>query len=809
MSGWQPYPYQLRVSQYLLKGQSVILQAPTGAGKTTAALLPFLHARRHLPSEAFPKKCIYSVPMRVLANQFHDEYKKLIRRYGWEHTLDVSIQTGAHAEDMKVEGDLIFTTIDQTLSNFLNIPYALSLSQGNLNAGAIVSSYLVFDELHLFDPETTLPTTLHLLRLLKGVVPFLVMTATFSTERLKALAKELGAEVVLLSADEAGAIPSQQKTRCFHTVDDTLTAYAVWERHQRRSVAICNTVDRAQMLFDGIRQLAGPNVDVRLLHSRFLRADREATEAWLQREFGKDRSQHAVENAILIATQVVEVGLDISSQALHTELAPAASIIQRAGRCARYQSETGDVYIYRLPTDDKGHPKYAPYQDGGQGEICELTWEALQTNAGLPCNFERELAIVDHAHQAADLKMIEKLRANRHTVADLIAKTIAAQERGSASELIRGVDSRTVIAHPQPTDIENPWAFEGFSIFRGSLFGCYKDLAALADQQGADWVMMTADALPEDEESQQSRTVWRWRYIGSVKELEGALLVAVNPLLAHYSSERGFQLGVLGDPNWQSPPATKGKMRQTYPPYQRETMAEHIARMTRVYRYPFFDQQTGKQRPALAEELAHAARRLEERMGWLPGTLDRLARVAIVAHDLGKLDVRWQSWAHRWQREVSQLRGVDATIPDDYLAAHTDYDGQNPAEKALNQKLNKLRPNHAAESAAAAANWLMNETGNQALARAVLTALISHHSAGSSGKHEAFQAHPAAATTFKQMLAEAGLEEGTIQRPMWKLPAGEELINRKMRPDRDDEVLAYLLVVRALRLADQRSQSWQ
>lgn len=532
MSDWRPYPYQLLVSQHLLEGRSVILQAPTGAGKTTAALLPFLHARRHLPPEAFPRKCIYSVPMRVLANQFYDEYKKIIRRYGWEHTLDVTIQTGAHAEDMKVEGDLIFTTIDQTLSNFLNIPYALSLGQGNLNAGAIVSSYLVFDELHLFDPETTLPTTLHLLRLLKGVVPFLVMTATFSTERLQALAKELGAETVVLSADEAAAIPSQQKIRRFHTANDTLSAQAVWKQHGRRSVAICNTVDRAQMLFDGIRQLAGPNVDVRLLHSRFLRSDREATEAWLQREFGKDRKQHTVESAILVATQVVEVGLDISSEALHTELAPAASVIQRAGRCARYQGEEGDVYVYRLPTDDKGNPKYAPYQGGGQGEICELTWEALQVNTDLPCDFGQELAIVDHAHQAADLKMIDKLRANRHTIAELIAKTIAAQERGAASELIRGVDSRTVIAHPQPTNIENPWAFEGFSIFRGSLFGCYKDMAALADQQGAEWVMMTADALPEDEESQRSHTVWRWRYIGNVKDLEGALLVAANPMLA-------------------------------------------------------------------------------------------------------------------------------------------------------------------------------------------------------------------------------------------------------------------------------------
>ena len=196
-------------------------------------------------------------------------------------------------------------------------------------------------------------------------------------------------------------------------------------------------------------------------------------------------------------------------------------------------------------------------------------------------------------------------------------------------------------------------------------------------------------------------------------------------------------------------------------------MAEHVGRMIRVYRYPFFDQQAGKERPPLAEELAHTARRLEERMGWPPGTLDRLAKVAIVAHDLGKLDVRWQGWAHRWQREVGQLRGTNLAIPEDYLAAHTDYDEQNPAEKALNQKLGKLRPNHAAESAAAAANWLMSEAGNQALARAVLTALISHHSAGSSGKHGTFQAHPAAAIAFQQMLSEAGLEDRNVQGPMW------------------------------------------
>ena len=793
------YPFQEQVCELLSIGQSVILQAPTGAGKTRAALYPFLRAWEY--GDDFPRKCVYSVPLRVLANQFWEEYEERARNFGFQRPLDVTIQTGARPDDPKLEGNLIFTTVDQTLSSFLNIPYSLSLGQGNLNAGAVLASYLVFDELHLFDPATMLPTTLHLLRLLRGAVPFLVMTATLSEEMVRALAKELNAEPLVLSPDEAAAIPSQHKTRRMQVVENELNAQAVLETPRQRSVAICNTVGRAQALFEDLRCLAEPNVKVRLLHSRFLREDRGAIETWLRREFGKDKDAYTVESAILVATQVVEVGLDITSQALHSELAPAASVVQRAGRCARYANEEGDVYVYQLPVDDKGRPRCAPYT-GLQTQVCQKTWEAVAERSGDVFDFGAELAVVNQAHKESDQQLLGGLRANRFYIADRIAQTIEAQERGAARELIRAVDSRTVIVHPDPASIESPWAYEGFGIFRGSLFGAYEDLERLADDLDENWVLMTADPLPE-EESSRERIAWRWRHILDKDDLAGTLIVAVNPRLARYSAETGFRLGVVGEGDWQSPLRQRTRKQRAFAPYRRETFREHVERMLRIYEYPFYERARDRQRLALAEELAYAARRMEACFSWQAGTFDRLARLVIALHDLGKLDVRWQGWAHRWQEEVAALRGEDLSIPDDYLAAHTDYDGQDESEKALNRKLRRIKPNHAAESAAAAMDYLLEQVGDQALARAALTAIVRHHSAGASGRHGPFHAHPASVQVLAETLE--GTEPVGIQ---WTLPEGD-LGRRLIRPKRAQELLLYLLLVRALRLADQRSQASQ
>ena len=265
------FDFQKEVARHLRVGQNVILQAPTGSGKTIAALWPFLEAWDR-KTTSFPRQCIYSVPMRVLANQFIAATNKLMREdMLLTQNPDIRIQTGEHPDDPKVSGDLVFTTIDQTLSNILCVPYAVGGGSANINAGAVISSYLVFDEFHLFSPDDSMRTTLEILTLLNGITPFVLMTATFSSKMLEKLAKKLNAQVVTVSRDELAKIPSQQnKARRYSLCDKMLEVDDVWDRHHARSIVICNTVERTQDLYRALAAKAeGTETEVILLHARF------------------------------------------------------------------------------------------------------------------------------------------------------------------------------------------------------------------------------------------------------------------------------------------------------------------------------------------------------------------------------------------------------------------------------------------------------------------------------------------------------------------------------------------------------------
>jgi CRISPR-associated endonuclease/helicase Cas3 len=112
-----------------------------------------------------------------------------------------------------------------------------------------------------------------------------------------------------------------------------------------QTLVVLNTVDRAKAVYEALKKKkAAPKL--LLVHSRFRPAEREILNTALQAkgEAAKDR--------VIIATQVVEAGVDISSHTLITELAPWASIVQRIGRCNR-TGDDGPGRVFWIDSDEK------------------------------------------------------------------------------------------------------------------------------------------------------------------------------------------------------------------------------------------------------------------------------------------------------------------------------------------------------------------------------------------------------------------------------------------------------------------------
>jgi CRISPR-associated endonuclease/helicase Cas3 len=94
-----------------------------------------------------------------------------------------------------------------------------------------------------------------------------------------------------------------------------------------------NTVEKAQYIF---KCLASSGIKAGLLHSRFIKNDRDYIEReWLEL-YGKDAARRGECGRILVGTQILEQSLDIDADFLITRLAPIDMLFQRIGRLWRH-----------------------------------------------------------------------------------------------------------------------------------------------------------------------------------------------------------------------------------------------------------------------------------------------------------------------------------------------------------------------------------------------------------------------------------------------------------------------------------------
>jgi CRISPR-associated endonuclease/helicase Cas3 len=118
------------------------------------------------------------------------------------------------------------------------------------------------------------------------------------------------------------------------------------------TLVVVNRVARAQEIYKALttaekksKQPLYDSTKVALIHSRFRPIDRERHTRLL---FGDG-------DRIVIATQAVEAGVDVSARLLVTELAPWSSLVQRMGRCNRRAdiSDAQVLWVDIQPKDEK------------------------------------------------------------------------------------------------------------------------------------------------------------------------------------------------------------------------------------------------------------------------------------------------------------------------------------------------------------------------------------------------------------------------------------------------------------------------
>ena len=367
-----------------------VIRIPTGLGKTEGVLAAWSFHRLHRSDDQWPRRLVWCLPMRVLVEQTEQVARQLTERIPDAHRPTVHVAMGG--EDAgewflcPERPAIIIGTQDMLLSRALNRGYASARARWPMEFGLLNHDALwVMDEVQLMDVGLATSAQLQAFReedRVKRLRPCHTwwMSATLQPEWLRTI--DTAPHHEKWSHDPCEVGPAQRSgglwdirkslTTTAVDPDDAVTfARVILAEHNnliagdfgRITLVVCNTVDRACRTFDALRA-AGRTERLELVHSRFRPAEREG---WRKRFLSRSACMPEVDR-IIVATQVVEAGVDLSAGCLITELAPWPSLVQRFGRCARYGG-SGKVFVV-----DRGRDEAAPYSP----EELESASEALQ-----------------------------------------------------------------------------------------------------------------------------------------------------------------------------------------------------------------------------------------------------------------------------------------------------------------------------------------------------------------------------------------------------------------------------------------------
>lgn len=396
--GFDPYPYQRQIAE---NGLPELVEVPTGCGKTMVALAWLWRSQFHpdpAVRTATPRRLVFVLPQRTLVEQVAENVR------GWLANLGIEDQVGCHVL-MGGEGRrsgawrvlpekpaVLVATQDMALSAALNRRYGESRWMWPIDFGLLNNDCAwVFDEVQLMGPGLGTSRQLEGLRRALGVAADCSstwMSATVDHDELATIdLPGVSTFVALSDQDRTGSLGVRlQASRRIEKVEvgerktyikDLAAAVVGAHSTGTRTLVVCNTVRRATDLFQEVtkrRDQVG-DAPVVLVHSRFRPGDRARHLATATAEVDPDGP-----GLIVVSTQVLEAGVDITSETLLTEASLWSSLVQRAGRCNRLGLRNATARLLWCEPPDS-----APYEESDVkaaiGALDDLEGRSMTTAA--------------------------------------------------------------------------------------------------------------------------------------------------------------------------------------------------------------------------------------------------------------------------------------------------------------------------------------------------------------------------------------------------------------------------------------------
>ncbi|SHF12790.1 CRISPR-associated endonuclease/helicase Cas3 [Marinitoga hydrogenitolerans DSM 16785] len=423
--------------------ENVIAVAQTGMGKTEAGLLWIGN-----------KKGFYTLPLKVAINAIYDRITEKILKGNNINKVGI-LHSDTYSEYLKREKN--FDDIDinyyfsatrqfslaltvTTLDQLFDIVYGYKGFE--IKLATLSYSKIVLDEVQMYSPDLLAYLIIGLKIITKFGGKFSILTATLPN----ILIDELKKQKINFIMPQKEFINDEIR-HSMKVIKEKINAEFIYKKYNnQRILVICNTVKQAQELYLELLNIGIEKSEINLLHSKFIKKDREKKEIEIQKMGNNYNSK-----GIWISTQIVEASLDIDFDLLITELSDLNSLFQRMGRVyrKRYWKEEGyNIYVFIGDENEKC---------SGVGnvidkDIFELSKNKVKSIDGILTE-EEKIKLINSTYTYDNLKNTKYYNVLKTTLDYVNTFDLYELEKKEVRKRFRNIDNTLII--PEPIFNEN------------------------------------------------------------------------------------------------------------------------------------------------------------------------------------------------------------------------------------------------------------------------------------------------------------------------------------------------------------------